>query len=252
MPQDMMKAMLTATAGSKQDDYTQSIAANLRKYYKAQKQKKDKADAALDKAQKDMQERMLKNQLLRQKSGEDDIDRRLKNLKSREDSYIKNVTNLVRKYPYRVIPSKPVDEKGVETPLGFTAESARTIGRQKYRDFLIKQEKESRQAALKNITEQNKGINALEKAGVPVDQLDPIRKDLAVKEAALRGVSLDEKNPTNPNGKPQKASMAGGVKMPLFWKNALRKTIGTNQRETLRGRPYEWTEEQINYALGKK
>ena len=103
MPQDMMKAMLTATAGKKQDDYTQSIVSNLRKYYKAQKQKKDKAEV--------QKEREVK-------AGEAKLDKMISRFDKNMSAYQKNVMRFVKDNPYRAIPVQMTDESGVETPLG--------------------------------------------------------------------------------------------------------------------------------------
>ena len=256
MPQDMMKAMLTATAGKKQDDYTQSIVSNLRKYYKAQKQKKDKAEV--------QKEREVK-------AGEAKLDKMISRFDKNMSAYQKNAMRFVKDNPYRAIPAQMTDESGVETPLGAISKLSMLDMKGKLRDYKIKQAEDAEKAFARakedEISTLKKGLSYLKSrynkgtsSGSLVrgsaeekalsEKIEKLEDDIAKKE----GLFVAEKRPETDKGgkKLQTASMSGGVKMPLFWKNALRKTMGPNQRETLRGRPYQWTEEQINFALGKK
>lgn len=256
MPQDMMKAMLTATAGKKQDDYTQSIVSNLRKYYKAQKQKKDKAEV--------QKEREVK-------AGEAKLDKMISRFDKNMSAYQKNAMRFVKDNPYRVIPAQMTDESGVETPLGAISKLSMLDMKGKLRDYKIKQAEATEKAfdkakknEITNLKKASSYLKSKKSRGESdgsitvgsdshkslIQQIDKIEDKIAEKE----GIIVTPKQPDQEirSKQPQTASMSGGVKMPLFWKNALRKTMGPNQRETLRGRPYQWTEEQINFALGKK
>jgi len=256
MPQDMMKAMLIATAGKKQDDYTQSIVSNLRKYYKAQKQKKDKAEV--------QKEREVK-------AGEAKLDKMLSRFDKNMSAYQKNAMRFVKDNPYRAIPAQMTDESGVETPLGAISKLSMLDMKDKLRDYKIKQAEDTERAFAQSkqeeISTKKKALSYLksrkskgETAGtltIGSDAYKSLTKKIESIEneiLELEGIDVAEINPDQEirSKQPQRASMSGGVKMPLFWKNALKKTMGPNQRETLRARPYQWTEEQINHALGKK